>query len=226
MAEYGRCASCGIKKTDKACLKEDGKAPAFCCTKLYKDVLDESLQKYREDPEIEEFARQAALQEAACYVESPFGGGKTMPIKPRILEIIEFCQRMGYKKLGLAFCTALDKEAGMLVKVLESHGFQVVSAVCKSGAYDKCELGIQGDEKIKKNTFEPICNPIGQAMICNQEKTDFNLVLGLCVGHDSLFLKHSDAMCTIAAAKDRLMGHNPLAALYTGHSFYSYLEKE
>lgn len=224
MEEYGRCASCGISKSEKICWNEGGKYPPFCSTVLYKDVLEESFQKY-EDPEIKEFARQAAIQEAVCYEESPFGGGKTMPVKPRILEIIEFCQKMGYKKLGLAFCTALDKEAGMLVKVLESHGFQVVSAVCKSGAYDKCRFGLKEEEKIKKNTFEPICNPIGQAMICNAEKTEFNLLLGLCVGHDSLFLKYSDAMCTIVAAKDRLMGHNPLAALYTGHSYYSYLEK-
>lgn len=225
MSDYGRCASCAIPKKDKFCLNPEGTAPKFCCTKLYKDTLEESAKKYTEDPELRKFAQEAWRQEAACYTESIFGGGKTMPVKPRILEIIEFCQRMGYKKLGLAFCGGLDKEANMLIKILESHDFQVVSTVCKSGGFDKCEFGLSGEEKIKKNQFEPICNPIGQAMICNEEKTDFNLVLGLCVGHDSLFLKYSDAMCTIVAAKDRLMGHNPLAALYTGHMYYSYLEK-
>ena len=48
---------------------------------------------------------------------------------------------------------------------------------------------------------ESMCNPIGQAEILNVEKTEFNIVLGLCVGHDSMFLKNSDAMCTILAVK-------------------------
>jgi len=49
----------------------------------------------------------------------------------------------------------------------------------------------------------------------NDEQTEFNIVMGLCVGHDSLFLKYSNAPCTVLAAKDRLLGHNPLAAIYT-----------
>ncbi|HEM61936.1 MAG TPA: DUF1847 domain-containing protein, partial [Chloroflexi bacterium] len=64
------------------------------------------------------------------------------------------------------------------------------------------------------------CHPIAQAQILNDAETDFNILLCLCVGHDSLFLKHSDALCTVLAAKDRLLGHNPLAALYLSHSYY------
>ena len=70
-----------------------------------------------------------------------------------------------------------------------------------------------------------MCNPLLQAEVLNQEKTEFNVVLGLCVGHDSLFLKKSDALCTVLAAKDRVTGHNPLAALYTLHSYYQKLKK-
>ena len=65
-----------------------------------------------------------------------------------------------------------------------------------------------------------MCNPIAQAFVLNDEQTEFNIVMGLCVGHDSLFLKYSNAPCTVLAAKDRLPGHNPLAAIYTIDSYY------
>lgn len=66
-----------------------------------------------------------------------------------------------------------------------------------------------------------MCNPIGQAKLLNDRKTDLNIILGLCVGHDSLFIKYSDAPITVLAAKDRVLGHNPLAAIYTSHSYYN-----
>ncbi len=47
-----------------------------------------------------------------------------------------------------------------------------------------------------------------------------NLILGLCVGHDTLFIKHSQAPVTVLAAKDRFLGHNPLAALYLAEGYY------
>ncbi|MEF9973420.1 MAG: DUF1847 domain-containing protein, partial [Clostridia bacterium] len=88
---------------------------------------------------------------------------------------------------------------------------------------DKSRLGLTDDEKICGGGHESMCNPIGQALVLNQEKTEFNILLGLCVGHDSLFLKHADALCTVLAVKDRLLGHNPLAAVYTSPSYYKYL---
>ena len=47
----------------------------------------------------------------------------------------------------------------------------------------------------------------------NKAGTDFNIVFGLCLGHDSLFLKASNAMCTVFVVKDRVLHHNPIAAL-------------
>jgi uncharacterized metal-binding protein len=66
-----------------------------------------------------------------------------------------------------------------------------------------------------------MCSPIGQAHVLNAAETDFNVVIGLCVGHDSLFFQHSEAPVTVFAAKDRVLGHNPMAALYTLDSYYS-----
>jgi uncharacterized metal-binding protein len=97
----------------------------------------------------------------------------------------------------------------------------VISVVCKAGRTPKEHIGIREEEKVRVGEFEPMCSPIAQAMILNDEKTDFNILVGLCVGHDSLFLKYSEAYCTVLVAKDRVMGHNPVAALYTASSYYA-----
>ena len=68
-----------------------------------------------------------------------------------------------------------------------------------------------------------MCNPIHQAKRLNAEHTDLNIVMGLCVGHDSLFYKYSDALVTTLVTKDRVLGHNPVAALYTANSYYKRL---
>ena len=70
-----------------------------------------------------------------------------------------------------------------------------------------------------------MCNPIMQAEVLNKEGTDLNIVIGLCVGHDSLFYKHSDALCTTLVTKDRVLAHNPVAALYQADKYYSKLLK-
>ena len=68
--------------------------------------------------------------------------------------------------------------------------------------------------------YEPMCNPIAQALLLNEQHTQFNLALGLCVGHDALFCKYSDALVTTLAAKDRVLGHNPLAAVYCAEGYF------
>jgi uncharacterized metal-binding protein len=93
------------------------------------------------------------------------------------------------------------------------------------GRTPKEVIGVRDDQKIRIGSFESMCNPIAQAFVLNDEETQFNIVMGLCVGHDSLFLKYSDAPCTVLAAKDRLLGHNPLAAIYTIDSYYRSLKQ-
>ena len=68
-----------------------------------------------------------------------------------------------------------------------------------------------------------MCNPVAQARLLNASATGLNVVLGVCVGHDALFFQHSDAPCTVLAVKDRVTGHNPLAAVYTMESYYARL---
>jgi len=65
-----------------------------------------------------------------------------------------------------------------------------------------------------------MCNPIAQAQLLNREKTEFNICLGLCVGHDSMFYKYSEAPVTTLVAKDRATGHNPAAAIYCAEGYF------
>lgn len=137
----------------------------------------------------------------------------------RVEETIEFCKIMGYRKIGVAFCIALKKEAKTFVKILKDHGFEVSSVICKNGSIDKNELRLNDEDR--KDRLEVSCNPIGQAMLLNQEETEFNIALGLCVGHDSLFFQYAKAPTTTLVVKDRVLAHNPIGVLYCAHSFYS-----
>ena len=71
-----------------------------------------------------------------------------------------------------------------------------------------------------------MCSPITQAEILNSEGTEFNIVVGVCVGHDSLFIKYSQAPVTVLIAKDRVFGHNPAAGLYLSGSYYRKLMRK
>jgi uncharacterized metal-binding protein len=222
--ELPGCARCSFQTSERFCQKEDGNAPPFCPTKNYDEIISKALDVLK-DPDILEFARQASIQEGEGYANRHLDYQQVKPVKPRIQETIEFAHRMNYKRLGLAFCMGLVKEAKVVEKLLTAEGFEVVSTLCKVGREPKETIGVEDDEKIRIGCFESMCNPIAQAFVINSEKTEFNIVVGLCVGHDSLFLKYADAPCTVLAAKDRLLGHNPLAAIYTIDSYYRSLKQ-
>jgi len=217
------CARCSFKVSERLCRLENGKHPDNCPTAVDPDFTGETLAVYRETDNFE-FARQASVQESQGYRNRELGYEKVRPAKPRIEEILDFIDRMGYKKVGMAFCMGLRKEAGMVEKIFSSRNLEMVSAICKIGRVPKEMLGLTDEDKIAVGTFEPMCNPILQARVLNREQTEFNILLGLCVGHDSLFLKYAEAPCTVLAVKDRVTGHNPLAAVYTLDSYYRALK--
>ena len=87
------------------------------------------------------------------------------------------------------------------------NGFDTVSVACKAGAVPKSDLGLMACDQVDPGaTHESMCNPVFQAEALNASRTDFNVLLGLCVGHDSLFIKYAEAPCTVLAVKDRLLG--------------------
>jgi uncharacterized metal-binding protein len=162
--------------------------------------------------------RDAIIARAAAEVEGTYYGKLT-----RVEEIIAFANRIGAKRIGIATCIGLIQETRVFVKVLKAHGFEPYTVLCKVGSVDKTEIGIPDELKVKRGSYEAICNPILQARLLNGQKTDLNVIVGLCVGHDSLFIKYSDAPVTTLITKDRVLGHNPAAALYTSNFYYQRL---
>ncbi|MEG0069891.1 DUF1847 domain-containing protein [Cetobacterium sp.] len=182
--------------------------PNNCPTKE-KEFQEEIKNIYTEEENLK-LAKNSALVESEGYCEWT-----------RVQEIMEFSKKNNFKRLGVAFCVGLRKEAEIFSKVLKSNGFEVVSVICKNGSIPKEFIGISDCEKVRPGTAEMICNPIGQAKLLKNEGAELNIMLGLCVGHDSLFIKYSEAPVTVLAVKDRVTGHNPLAPLYTAETYYS-----
>lgn len=142
----------------------------------------------------------------------------------RVEETVEYARLRGYKKLGLAFCVGLSQEAELFTNLLINEGFDVVSACCMAGALSADDVDLPEDDKIfPGGGRQPMCNPIGQAAILDGEGVELNVLLGLCVGDDTLFIKHSKAPVTVLAVKDRVLAHNPLGALYTSRHIYTRL---
>lgn len=198
-----RCAECGRL----ACYAGDGRSfPANCPAP---DGADPGLiGMYREGSDAS-LAHEAALVEAHGY------GRLT-----RLEEVMDFARRLGYSRLGLAFCVGLQREAAVVSRVFRANGFSVDSVVCKNGGIGKGEIGIADEDQVRGGGFEAACNPIGQARALAAVGTQLNVVLGLCVGHDTLFFRHSEAPVTVLAVKDRVLGHNPLAAVYLADGYY------
>lgn len=226
---YPRCACCPSKACENRGAKASAankaleKAPKFCPMKLMPEIFPESLAEY-DKPEIHEFARKASVQEFQCYERLPDGLRTRLT---RVEETIQFAHKCGYKRLGLAHCGGLAYEAGLLTEVLEKNGFEVVSVQCKAGAIPKERIGIKPEEKIAgPEMWETMCNPIAQALIINKSNVDMAIMMGLCIGHDMLFIKYCDVPLTVLAVKDRVLGHNPLAALYAGNTYYSRLKQK
>jgi uncharacterized metal-binding protein len=199
--------------------------PGNCPSDAYGEVVRESFAEYQGDSEDAKIAFVAARVEGLCYQPVP-GSDAVNARWTRVEDTIAFAKLMGYKKIGMATCIGLLDEAERLSKILTAQGFEPVSVCCKAGSIDKLELGLAESDKVRPGTFEPACNPIAQAEICNRMGTDMNLIVGLCVGHDMLFNKHSKAPVSTIIVKDRVTGHNPIAVLYGQNFYYKRLQKQ
>jgi uncharacterized metal-binding protein len=176
---------------------------ASCRNKECRDGKDCFSQTSRHRPLY--YDDVAKLHHAASAIEGKYYGRET-----RLGEIILLAKELGYQRLGLAFCVGLSEEARALENILSKH-FQVVSVCCKVCGIDKKDFGLQ---QISSRSNEVMCNPAGQAQLLNEAETQFNVICGLCVGHDAIFAKLSEAPVTTLIAKDRVLAHNPAAAIY------------
>ncbi len=209
MMEYTgpTCVLCGVK----ACTAEPDtkKPPTFCPMPVEAELLDEVERTYLEREDLRRLALESARTEAAGYCKST-----------RIEEIMDFARRLGASKLGIAHCIGLMQEAKVARDIFMAGGFEVYTVCCKAGSIEKEKIGLRDDEKVRPGQYEPMCSPVGQAALLAKVGTQLNVVIGLCVGHDSVFFMHTKAPATVLVAKDRVLGHNPVAALYTSHSYY------
>jgi uncharacterized metal-binding protein len=189
-AQGGSFMKCAFCKT-KECHGREG----FDCS----GRADEALELL-EKPENREIFRTAAHIEATGYMKLT-----------RLEEMVRFARKMGWKRLGIAFCIGLAAEAEILHRFLAKE-FEVYSVCCKVCGLSKDELGLP---KIVPGRTETACDPVGQALVLADKETEMNIILGLCVGHDMLFARHSKAPVTTLVAKDRVLAHNPIGALYS-----------
>jgi uncharacterized metal-binding protein len=176
------------------------------------ELLEAVAEVYVGQEKVRELAVESARTEAAGYCQAT-----------RIEEIMDFARRLGAQKLGIAHCAGLMQEAKLAREILLAGGFEVYAVCCKVGSIPKEAIGLRDKEKVRPGAFEALCSPVGQAALLAEAGTQLNVVLGLCVGHDSLFFMHSQAPATVLVAKDRVLGHNPVACLYTSHSYYQRL---
>ncbi|WP_347490738.1 DUF1847 domain-containing protein [Desulfoscipio sp. XC116] len=160
----------------------------------------EELEKAYSDPVNKKLLATATALEANFYMQLT-----------RVEEVIRFAQEMEYHTIGIAHCIGLAREAEVIASIFEQW-FAVKVVCCKICGKDKKEMDLL---QINNDKFEAMCNPVGQAMNLNKEKTDLNLLVGLCVGHDILFIKYSDAPVTTLVVKDRVLAHNPLGVIYS-----------
>jgi len=205
------CAYCPANVRACRVGEAETRGPGFCPTKVDSDTQAAARARY-DEPETGKIARESAWVESAGYCAWT-----------RVEEVVQFAKRMGYLKIGIANCISFVDHAYVLSGILESHGFAVVSIACKNGSIPKEAVGIQDHEKIHPGHFEALCNPVAQAEMLNAHGCEFNVVMGLCIGHDSLFFKYANALSTVLVAKDRVLGHNPIAALQLADSYYSRL---
>ena len=190
------CIDCTIA----GCARPGTKCPDFCdAAGITQDEREAFVELYQgEDLKVMQAATETGAvtgREGLCRVE----------------EVMEFARRMGFSKIGIATCGALQREAVSAAKVFRLHGFEVFGASCKFGSVPCGEFHCSEEAQVSAEAIA--CNPIVQAQRLNEAGTQLNVIIGLCVGHDSLFMRHSDAICTSLVTKDRALCNNPAAAL-------------
>jgi uncharacterized metal-binding protein len=196
-----KCAKCGVFRCRS---REDVNVPSFCPTKNFPELIQKSLEMNK-SPE------NLAIHQAWRATIDNLQKGREKWSYTRLDEIVEYARIRKVKKIGIATCFALQFESRLLSNFLEKRDFEVVSVSCFLGELNPQDIGLVGKR---------FCNPILQAEILNNEKTELNIMMGLCLGHDILFLKHCKADTTPLVVKDNSLGHNTVAALYLTQGYY------
>lgn len=176
--------------------------------------LESALYGAREAPAADrvEGWSDALIDRLARDVRDAGLGRETPPC--RIEEVMDFARRAGVTHLGVVYCVGFRREARDLEAILETNGFRVSSACCKTGAVPKATIGIKDEEQVEPGRPEMICNPVAQASLLEQAGVELVLLMGQCTGHDSATMARLQVPAVCVVAKDRVLAHNTVAALY------------
>ena len=120
----------------------------------------------------------------------------------RVNELMAFAKNSGIKKIGIAHCIGMTREAEELKMRLQNNQFEVHTVNCKYGKVPATE--ILEDENARGTS----CNPAGQAQYLADNNTELNISFGLCMGHDMMFNMKSKVPTTTLIVKDREHKHN------------------
>ncbi|MFZ4413942.1 MAG: DUF1847 domain-containing protein [Bacteroidales bacterium] len=120
----------------------------------------------------------------------------------RIIEISKYAKLAGFKRIGIANCISLQKETNQLKEMLNDD-FDVYTVDCRCGR-------LVASEYLGNEVKGIMCNPAGQAEFLDENKTELNIVMGLCIGHDMIFTSKSKAPSTTLIVKDRKHKYNPI----------------
>lgn len=190
------CMGCSVA----ACEHTDRQCPDFCAQPQVTPALHKEAYRLYTSKE-----NRALFEAAARATEGTVES-------TRVQDTIKFACYLGAKRVGIATCTIMLNETRIMAKLLRKAGFEVEAIGCKVDSNHRADLDLPPSECGKDAV---LCNPIMQALLLNEARTDLNISLGLCVGHDALFAKYSEAPVTTLVAKDFPAANNPCSVLYT-----------
>jgi uncharacterized metal-binding protein len=131
-------------------------------------------------------------------------------LRTRVEELVAFARSRGMRRVGVAFCVSLIREAQQLGRMLKAEGLEPALVCCRVGAIDYSEIALP---KAHPEKFAAICNPVGQAKLLDAAKVDLVAQVGLCIGHDLVLQEECEAPVTTLIVKDRALDHHPILAL-------------
>ena len=198
MTERAKTIQCHQCKNNECLQHYPNGIPEYCQAQRFPEIIEESKRQYLEPGNGELHLAAAKVLKKGGYDWS------------RVQQCIEFARELGVKKVGLAVCVGLIREGREFARFLERAGFEVITVACMIGGLRSEETGIP-EEWV--NLLDISCNPIAQAEIMNREGAELNFIYGLCVGHDTIFIRHSKAPVTYVVVKDMVTGNNPSAVL-------------
>jgi uncharacterized metal-binding protein len=189
------CDTC----TKTSCFRGDlDRMPKTCPTRTEVEIATDA-QPYLD-------GGHAAVMRAADSTPLAEDGSK----RNRVQELASFAKARGMRRVGVAFCVTLIKEAQELARQLRAAGLETELVCCRVGAIDYDEVGLP---KAHPERFAAICNPVAQARLLNEREVDLVAQVGLCIGHDLILQEECTAPVTTLVVKDRVFDHHPVRAL-------------